>query len=1041
MHLITGFLAGAVDVVLGVLTFAILSLPQISVFLLFAIGIVVIYRASRVLNLAHGVMAMVPAYLYHTLCDPNVHIKLIEHVIDITIDKPIMPPPLAALVAVAGGALLGIITERFVVRRLRPQGPTAQTVGTVAVFGLGVALVAKMYGAEAVITAPLFPPAMNPTGSITIPFSQLGFGLLYAQVYVFAIGVAATGALFALFRFTPIGLAMRGAADNRQGAMLMGVDVERTTMTAWALGGGLAGLAGVLVGSLTSIHPFNLSLQVLPAFVATLIGGLESLPGAVWGSAVVGIVQGEVPELGLLPVIGPLANSAGFSQLVLMVVTFATMLARSSKLAGARVRAEIVGAATAVQGGLGKRPRHVGWLALVVALVIAVFPFIPQNIVPFSYKQDVVVAASYLMAALSVVLLTGWVGQISLAQAEFVGVGAFFTAVLANQFHISFPASFVLAALAGAAVAGALGIVALRVRGLYLAVATLVFAWMADKFLFNASWFGIVGGSATIPPVAIGSPGTIPYLDFTDIKVLYLAFASIAAGMIYGLANLRESKTGRAFFAVRGSEVAAASLGIDVTRYKLLAFLVAGGIAGAAGNLSIVQGSAVPDSFNFLTSLFFLSVAVVGGLFSLGGAVAAALVFAGLHEVFLRVHALNGFLEIVAALVLLVVLLVYPGGLAAVPTGVARVWRRLEAETPLGPFVVRARRFLEPAGRRLRAAADGVRRVMTPPRRWIRTQVNAITARAGDAIGRLVSNLRTTTTVAVAPASPAASTNGSGPPVTPAWEGFVPKKRPGVGDPRPERTVLQVSEVTVRFGGLTAVSEVNLGLREGEIVGLIGANGAGKTTLYNVISGLVTPVAGRVQILGQDVTKIPVHRRARLGIARTFQEIQLFPQLSVFENLMVATHLRNSSKLHQHVLVTGGGLKSEAAARARVRAVLDFLGLRHLADRRITDVSFGLLRMVEVARALVTGAQVILLDEPASGLDNVESDRLTQLLLYIREELSVSMLVVEHDIRTVLALSDYMYVLDQGELIGEGRPEEVQRSKRVIEAYLGEAVA
>ncbi|MEA2646982.1 MAG: branched-chain amino acid transport system ATP-binding protein livM, partial [Chloroflexota bacterium] len=510
---------------------------------------------------------------------------------------------------------------------------------------------------------------------------------------------------------------------------------------------------------------------------------------------------------------------------------------------------------------------------------------------------------------------------------------------------------------------------------------------------------------------------------------------------IYGLANLRESKTGRAFFAVRGSEVAASSLGIDVTRYKLLAFLIAGGIAGAAGNLAIIQGAAVPDSFNFLTSLFFLSVAVVGGLFSLGGAIAAALVFAGLHEVFLRVHQLNGFLEIVAALVLLVVLLAYPGGLAAVPAGLARAWGWFDANTPVGPAFAGVRRLLQPVGRGLRAAADAVGSALAPPRRWIAVRVNALTTRAGDAFGRVLSGGRRTTTVAVQPATPVASTNGHGPTTAPAWEGFTPKTRPGIGDPRPEKTVLQVSDVTVRFGGLTAVSAVNLALREGEIVGLIGANGAGKTTLYNVISGLVTPVAGRVHILGTDVTRTPVHRRARLGIARTFQEIQLFPQLSVFENLMVATHLRNPSHLHQHVLVTGGGLKSEAAARERVRSVLDFLGLRHLADRRITDISFGLLRMVEVARALVTGAQVILLDEPASGLDNVESDRLAQLLLYIREELSVSMLVVEHDIRTVLALSDYMYVLDQGELIGEGRPEQVQRSERVIEAYLGEAVA
>jgi len=248
-----------------------------------------------------------------------------------------------------------------------------------------------------------------------------------------------------------------------------------------------------------------------------------------------------------------------------------------------------------------------------------------------------------------------------------------------------------------------------------------------------------------------------------------------------------------------------------------------------------------------------------------------------------------------------------------------------------------------------------------------------------------------------------------------------------------------VSNATVQFGGLTAVDDVTLEVREGEIVGLIGANGAGKTTCFNVVSGLVQPVRGTIALFGKDVTRLDVHERAAMGMARTFQDIQLFPQLDVFDNLLVATHDRNLSTLPGHIVVSRTAIVSERECRLRVQSVLDFLGLTYLARRRISDLSFGLLRLVEVARALVTGAQLILLDEPASGLDNVETDRLAQLLLYLRDEVKVSMLVVEHDVRTVVGLSDYLYVLDQGKLIGDGRPRAVQNSKAVRDAYLGES--
>ncbi|HEX9968619.1 MAG TPA: ATP-binding cassette domain-containing protein, partial [Acidimicrobiales bacterium] len=451
-------------------------------------------------------------------------------------------------------------------------------------------------------------------------------------------------------------------------------------------------------------------------------------------------------------------------------------------------------------------------------------------------------------------------------------------------------------------------------------------------------------------------------------------------------------------FAVRGSELAAASLGIDVTRYKLLAFALAGFLAGAAGNLLVVsQRSAVPAQFTFSASLFYLAVAVVGGITSLGGAVAASLLFAGLSELFFRVEALAGWLEVVGAGLLTVVLLAYPGGLAA----------------GLSALAVRTAPVR-------RAARAGLGRAVRP----------VVAPLAAAVAERMPQRLRRTSVVEVVAMAE-----------EPALRfGDDVEPRPVDLGPREARAaVLEVDSLVVQFGGLRAVDGVCLEVREGEIVGLIGPNGAGKTTTFNAISGMNVPTGGTVALFGQDVTALPVHERAALGVARTFQVIQLFPQLSVFDNLLVATHLSNRSGLVDHIFVTSRGLEAEAAARARIRTVVSFLGLAEIADRRVAGLPFGVLRMVEVARALVTGAPFVMLDEPASGLDDTETDRLAELLFFVRDRLGVSILLIEHDVRMVTSVSDYIYVIDRGRPLARGVPSDVVRDPDVVAAYLGRA--
>ena len=639
--------------------------------------------------------------------------------------------------------------------------------------------------------------------------------------------------------------------------------------------------------------------------------------------------------------------------------------------------------------------KHRRWVveALLLSL-LAAFPWIPgARGVLGSVNQTAV----YTIVAASLVLLTGWVGQISLAQAALVGIGAYATGWAATGLGIPFPLNLPIAAALSGLAAALLGIVALRVRGLYLAVATLVFSWAASEFLFRQQWLLDQG---TAPAKVVGGANSILPLDFSGSRVAFFYAAwAVALGVLYGLANLRDSKTGRAFFAVRGSEVAAASLGMDVLRYKALAFAMSGALAGIAGNLTMTHARVVsPDSFTFNESLFFLAIAVVGGITSLGGAVAASLLFASLTELFFRVPSLGNNLQLVSTGLLAAVFRLYPSGIAGLSAAVGRQLSRGDSL---------AGRALAPL-RRLRGAG------LRPERPLDLLGVGA--ARTADAEVTAKAPVRT--------AAPAPR------PVVAAVA--------TVADRSTRRALLEADAVTVQFGGLVAVNNASLSVREGEIVGLIGPNGAGKTTLFNSIAGFNTPTSGTIRLYGHDVTALSVHKRAQLGMARTFQLVQLFPQLSVFDNLLAATHLQNPTGFLQHITVTGPALSAEVACRQRVAHVVDMLDLGDVAQRPTAGLPFGVLRMVEVARALVTGAPVIMLDEPASGLDNTETDRLIEVLRFVRG-LGATLLLIEHDVRMVTSVSDYMYVLERGSMIAEGGPAAIQSNPAVIAAYLGKA--
>ena len=249
--------------------------------------------------------------------------------------------------------------------------------------------------------------------------------------------------------------------------------------------------------------------------------------------------------------------------------------------------------------------------------------------------------------------------------------------------------------------------------------------------------------------------------------------------------------------------------------------------------------------------------------------------------------------------------------------------------------------------------------------------------------------------------------------------------------------ILELSGVTVRFGAATAVDGVSLSVHAGEVVGLIGPNGAGKTVTFNVVTGLQKPSAGRVLLHGRDVTNAPPHVRTTMGLGRTFQVVQLFRGLSVVENVAVAAHHHTRSGIVSDALRLPGRGRALAESHERALAVLDFLGLSALADLPADALPVGQARLVELGRALALQPDVLLLDEPASGLDPSETHELVELLARVRAVLGVAMLLVEHDMGVVMPLCDHVVVMNQGAVLAAGRPEEVRHDPRVLEAYLG----
>jgi len=1099
------------------LQFLLLGLGTGTAIALLGLGLVLEFRSSGVINFAHGALAMFVAYSYVELQDSG-HLVL-PTVIgphELPVGTGPVGPWTAAAMALAYAALLGAIAYFLIFKHIQQRPALAKLVAAVALTLYLQSTVVLNLGTDAFGVSIQSGSSLLPRD----PVNVLGTTIPADRLWLAAITVVCTAALSAAFRFTRFGLATRAAAETEEGVAVLGYSATALGACNWIIATMLAGAAGILIAPIAGLNQAIFVLLVVPALGAALVGKLSSFWVTLVAGLVLGMLQSEITKLQIdhdwLPQYG-LKEGVPFIAIILALVILGNRLPLRGSLREPRPPRS-------------SRPRNLGRLMAVgtFATCTALYTL------PSTYRLGVIQSELTLLLLLSVVLLTGYCGQISLAQMACAGAGGFCVSITSESWGIPFPLTLLLGGAAAAVLGLFVGLPALRSRGLHLAVLTLAVAVAFDNFFFaNPDISGGLEGRQVPTPTLFGIDLGVRGATATAYpKPIYgVTVLLVILVVIWMIANVRRSATGRHMLAVRAREGAASASGIHVGGTKLFAFACSGFVAGVAGGLIGYQNSAVSqEQFGVFASLSVMSLAYVGGVGRMSGAVFAAVMFAPSGIWFVSINeAIPGFGDyavIIGAIGVIGTTIFNPDGIAAVWAGglnalessIGRSKRRARGqEVPNRDGHAVDPRYGEPATDGFLVVATGLlalpwwsRRAYTQVRDetgpgsgrmtgialaglapiglalgivlgvafggGIGWAIGLIVAMVGAlpiqfVLGRAINMVRTSRALepfsAPLPAyalpllgpgiwvgraqaalngcwvRPAASP-GAGAPSGPSdaddsWR-YPPPAVAGAVAPPPTRRIgdplLTVDDLSVVFGGVAALHDVSLVVRSGQIVGLIGPNGAGKTTTVDAVTGFTRPTSGRMAFGGSDLSGLSPSHRNRLGMGRTFQALELFDDLTVEENLLVAGERRSTvGRLLDLVAPSRTGEGTRAA-----EAALEQLHLGPIRDRLAGELSTAQRRRVTIGRALATRPSLLLLDEPAAGLDAVEGEHLGDLLRRLAAD-GTAILVIDHDVGLMFDVCDHIYVLNFGALIASGSPEEIRRNDDVVRAYLGDTTS